>query len=288
MRPAIRVSLSLFLLLFASCQSPAQEDTAPADNGSQAAATAPNSELDQGFAGEVDAAAPAPTTPEATGPGATTPDATTPDTTSPTTLAADEESADVVREEQVAPQELTMEVAAQGDPRDEKIFQLTERVASLETELQELKQRLRQLQDVERELANLRDAISNLELASNDQNPGRRALGAMSESPQLRGEIAEQLQGKVRLVNNTGQPQVVYINGTPWTVIQGRSFVFAPIGTVSIQRLGEAEPIFKGVHEWEANSATDDMELVIDLSDPQGRSVVTQRRDLDDPATPNP
>src|SRR5690606_2429468 len=117
------------------------------------------------------------------------------------------------------------QTAAEGqDLRNTKVFLLTERVAALETELAGLKQQLRQMQDLQRELANLRDAISNLELAETEgPDSGRRALGAMSESPQLRGEIAEKLQGKVRLVNNTGAEQVVYINGTPWTVVQGDS-----------------------------------------------------------------
>lgn len=166
------------------------------------------------------------------------------------------------------------QMAAEAD----KVFQLTQRVAALETEIQELQQRLRQLQDVERELANLRDAISNMKVAANDADSGRRALGAMAESPQLRGEIAEKLQGKVRLVNNTGAEQIVYINGTPWTVVEGNSYVYAPIGKVAFQRLGDAKPTFKGVQEWETNATTDEMEVVFDLSNPDSQSVVTRRR----------
>ncbi len=288
MRPVFRVALSLALLMFASCDSPAQnqsptsiapaaKDNPPADDPSS---------LEAGFAGETGL-------------------------TSEGGLAggviAAEGAADVTPEGQIdalimtPPANTTAEEAGvphaaaraeippvAGDPRDEKIFELTERVAALQTEIEELKLRLRQLENLEQRVADLKLSVDDLTTAGEGPDAGRRALGAMSESPQLRGEIAEKLQGKVRLVNNTGREQVVYINGTPWTVVTGKSFVYAPVGKVSFQFLGEAKPFFKGVHEWEANPTSDEMELVVNLSattdaSSSEESVVTRRAvSLDD------
>src|SRR5690606_35966395 len=98
----------------------------------------------------------------------------------------------------------------------QKIQELTERLVSLQTEVEELKQQVRRTRELERLVAELQQTVTNL---GDSAAISRDALGAMSESPQLRGEMAEKLQGKIRLVNNTGAPQVLYINGTAWTVV---------------------------------------------------------------------
>lgn len=156
----------------------------------------------------------------------------------------------------------------------QKIHELTERLVSLQTEVEELKQEVRRTRELERLVAELQQTVMNL---GDTAAISRDALGAMSESPQLRGEMAEKLQGKIRLVNNTGAPQVLYINGTAWTVVEGRSFVFAPVGTVSFQRPGQSEPVFRGVHAWSANPQDDRFELTFELQ--QGDSHVTTPRE---------
>lgn len=261
MRPAIRVWLSLMLLMFASCKSPAQEDQPASPDNSAAVQTGGPTDVVGGSGAKSDTERVVPPR-TSTAPGSLVSQPSGTQAEDPLLMESRAGAAD------------QSQMAAEAD----KVFQLTQRVAALETEIQELQQRLRQLQDVERELANLRDAISNMKVAANDADSGRRALGAMAESPQLRGEIAEKLQGKVRLVNNTGAEQIVYINGTPWTVVEGNSYVYAPIGKVAFQRLGDAKPTFKGVQEWETNATTDEMEVVFDLSNPDSQSVVTRRR----------
>ena len=291
MRPAIRVTLSLALVMLTSCQSPAQQESpTQIEPNAQAAAPREQGSLEANFAGDHGIASEAGVTgkalqvenaedrsaPEATDEGrieamTTHPPATTTPEQQPLGphTTARVEVPPAVAADSVPP--------VSGDPRDDKIFELTERVAALQTEIEQLKQRLRQLEDLELQVANLKNSVANLSAPAGVDDAGRRALGAMAESPQLRGEIAEKLQGKVRLVNNTGREQVVYINGTAWTVLEGKSFVYAPVGKVSFQLLGAGEPIFKGIQEWQANPADDQMELVFDLSAQTGTSVLTRR-----------
>ncbi|MGI9455248.1 MAG: hypothetical protein ACR2NU_01735 [Aeoliella sp.] len=140
------------------------------------------------------------------------------------------------------------ESAAPIDPRDAKIHELTSRIAAMETEIESLKANLKA---IDGQLVNLVDP----------DELSRQALGAMAENSQLRSGLGQMLQGKVRLVNETGAPEVVYINGTPWTVVVGESYVYSPVGTVSFLREGYEEPTFMGVQEWYEDEETALFEL---------------------------
>ena len=155
--------------------------------------------------------------------------------------AAEEAEDDVVGDD---------DARAEIDPRDVKIHELTTRVAALETEIQSLQATIAALND------RLVDLVDPDEIT-------RQALGAMQEDAQLRSGLGLLLQGKVRLINNTGQPQIMHINGTAWTVVTGESFVFAPVGTVSFHCAGE-QPDFKGIQEWQEND-DGQMEVVYEL-----------------------
>lgn len=160
----------------------------------------------------------------------------------------------------------------------DKVFELTERVAALETELQELKQTL---YNTRRALVQLQDSgeVENLKQALYDtqqslaqlQDSGelsRRALGAMVEDSDLRGTMGELLQGKVCLNNTTGGDVVMYINGTAWTVTPGKSFVLAPVGTVSFLYDPVGKPEFKGIQEWVENENSGQFELEYEVRTP--------------------
>ncbi|MCO6048103.1 hypothetical protein NG895_29770 [Aeoliella sp. ICT_H6.2] len=166
---------------------------------------------------------------------------------------------------------MTAERPAAADERAtaeaRKVFELTQRIAALETELDELKQTLYSTQ---RTLARLQDSG---ELS-------RRALGAMVEDADLRGTMGELLQGKIRLNNTTDQDVIMYINGTAWTVVPGKSFVHAPVGTVSFLYDPAGKPEFKGIQEWMENEITGQFELEYEVRTPGAtateRSVVRQ------------
>ena len=145
-----------------------------------------------------------------------------------------------------------------------KIDELVSRIAELETEVDSLRATIAALND------RLVDLVDPSELS-------RQALGAMEENPQLRSGLGRMLQGKVRLTNDTGEPQVMHINGTAWTVVTGESYVFAPVGTVSFHREGAGEPVFMGIQEWQENPETGQLELEFDVlagGEPNEQSVL--------------
>lgn len=147
--------------------------------------------------------------------------------------------------------------------RDAKIHELTQRIAALETEIA----------GMQSTIASFSSALASL------QDPdefSRQALGAMAEDGDLRAGFGEMLQGKVRLVNNTGESRVVYINGTAWTVVTGESYIYAPVGTVSFLLEGEMEPTFKGVQEWTASDTAGRFELEYQLGGDSTESSVLQ------------
>lgn len=190
-------------------------------------------------------------------------------------MAADETADDAT--EQASPSDFPQQPAPSGGMADSttaapaanaEVDELRERVAALETELEELKATLSTMQQ---------------NLASVDQ-PGdlsNAALGAMQE---LRSDLPRITQGKVRLLNNTGQDQVMYINGTAWTVVPGRSFVYAPVGTVAFQVDDTSRPVFKGIQEWSENRDNGQMELEVVVGDASTAtaSTTTERSVLTD------
>lgn len=145
--------------------------------------------------------------------------------------------------------------------RDAKIHELTQRIAALETDIQSM----------QNTVASFSSALASMQ---NNDDFTRKALGAMAEDGDLRAGFGEMLQGKVRLVNNTGDNKVLYINGTPWTVVTGNSYVFAPVGTVSFLREGEEEPTFKGVQEWTEGETLGRYELTYELGEAATESSV--------------
>lgn len=169
-------------------------------------------------------------------------------------------------EETAQESEVDVEAAVEGpamtaatDHNAQRVHELTERIVALETELAELRTNLQSMQS----------ALARV------QDPGelsRRALGAMVEDTDLRGTMGELLQGKVRLVNTTGAPVVMFINGTAWTVVEGESFVLAPVGTVSFLYQPAGKPIFMGIHEWVENRENGQFELEYRVESPTATS----------------
>ncbi len=167
--------------------------------------------------------------------------------------AAADDTTEAMAEEAAADEEQPVrfppgpEAATAADGESET-HALRERVAALRTEVEELRNMVNSLQ---RALARAQD-LSDF---------SSKALGAMTEDADLRSTMGKMLQGKIRLTNNTGQEQVRYINGTPWTVVTGASYVFAPVGRVSFSDDPVDAPTFKDTQDWSVNEETGEMEL---------------------------
>ncbi|WP_425398768.1 hypothetical protein [Aeoliella sp.] len=167
------------------------------------------------------------------------------------------------------PEEAAAEAGAPALTVDQlAIEDLRARLVELETEVEALKTNL----------AIAQSKIGQMVTADEFRD---KTLGAMSEDAALRGRVGELLQGKVRLNNPTDESVVMYINGTAWTVVPGKSFVHAPVGTVSFLYDPAGEPEFKGIQEWDKVEGSDQFELEYEVRTPgmnaNERSVVRQQ-----------
>jgi len=78
-------------------------------------------------------------------------------------------------------------------------------------------------------------------------------LGAMSSAPEMRRVLGKATQGKLHILNFRGVPTEIYVNGTLWSARPNRSFVYVPMGTVTVQqrsRLDEPPHIFEA-RDWQ-------------------------------------
>ncbi len=86
-------------------------------------------------------------------------------------------------------------------------------------------------------------------------NPNRNVvdlLGNMERSPAFRGDVDKITTGRLVIDNPTGIDQYLYINGTLWRVIPGRSFAPVSRGAVTVQRPGGAIDV---LNNWQFDAA---------------------------------
>jgi hypothetical protein len=86
------------------------------------------------------------------------------------------------------------------------------------------------------------------------ENNSDRALGRMAEDPVFRTEMGRAMQGRLDLQNFLGMPKIIYINGTAWTVRTGESYIYVPVGKVTIQESRHADPTFIDMEEWNTDA----------------------------------
>lgn len=88
------------------------------------------------------------------------------------------------------------------------------------------------------------------EMVADDGTSGPRMnlLGNMEKSENFREDFRSATQGRLVINNFTGMPQLLYINGNVWQVRTNESYIWVPLGVVSIQRSVSDEPTF--VTDW--------------------------------------
>jgi hypothetical protein len=142
---------------------------------------------------------------------------------------------------------------------------LKERVEALEKESQAQGAALRRAGTDLAEILQKLDAI-NIRLADADTklrdlikqdaaNPGRAVvdlLGNMERSPAFRADVDKITTGRLVIENPTGTDQYMYINGTLWRVIPGRSVAPVARGVVTVQRPGGTPEI---LDRWQFDAA---------------------------------
>ena len=86
-------------------------------------------------------------------------------------------------------------------------------------------------------------------------NPGHAVvdlLGNMERSAAFRADVDKITTGRLVIENPTGVDQYMYINGTLWRVIPGRSFAPVNRGVVTVQRPGAGAEVLSN---WQFDAA---------------------------------
>jgi hypothetical protein len=134
----------------------------------------------------------------------------------------------------------------------QRLTDLSDHQIALEEENARLKQQLQAMEVLAAKVETLEAQLAGVDdLARREADS---ALGRMADDPVLRTEFGRQLQGRLNLNNTLGVEKVVFINGTAWTVRTGESYIYVPVGKVSIQESLDGEPIFIDLDQWAADA----------------------------------
>jgi hypothetical protein len=77
-------------------------------------------------------------------------------------------------------------------------------------------------------------------------------LGNMERSAAFRADVEKLTSGRLVIENNTGLDQYLYVNGSLWRVIPGKSFAPVNRGVVTVQRPGSGAEV---LNDWQFNAA---------------------------------
>ncbi|MBI1900512.1 MAG: hypothetical protein HYS13_05285, partial [Planctomycetia bacterium] len=100
---------------------------------------------------------------------------------------------------------------------------LVARVKELEAQVAALKARNTTLTDM---IGQTLNSLDELKAGSGG------ILGKMQTTPQGREELRRAIEGKLLLDNQTGASQVMFVNGTEYTIPAGKSRMYVPFGVV--------------------------------------------------------
>lgn len=105
-------------------------------------------------------------------------------------------------------------------------------------------------------------------ISRNDGSDGSvpNVLGNMENSRSFRREMVNATTGKLRFINDGGVDRIVYVNGTPWRAIPGRSYVWVPMGRVAVTRTASSASIANS--DWDRSADGRYFELTYDFSNP--------------------
>ena len=73
-----------------------------------------------------------------------------------------------------------------------------------------------------------------------------------------RPDVIRVTQGRL-IIENPGDERLLYVNGTPWKAIRGKSFIWVPVGAVAISTEGGVEPT--SYNDWTRNDESGYFEL---------------------------
>ena len=126
-----------------------------------------------------------------------------------------------------------------GDPA-KQLEDLRAELAAAQKEIATLKKSVDDLSRLVTQTdQNLRDILH--QVAEQDGGAWKLKVNALSDKDgKPRPDVVRITQGRL-LIDNTGKERVLYVNGTPWTAIAGKSFIWVPVGACSIATEGGAQ-----------------------------------------------
>jgi hypothetical protein len=130
-------------------------------------------------------------------------------------------------------------------------------LAAAQKEIDTLK---KQVDDLTRlQTAQSADLLAILRQVAEEDGSGKWKLKLQSLSDSKPpADVVRATQGRL-LIENTGAERVLYVNGTPWKAIAGKSYIWVPTGVCTISTEGGVEPT---VHkDWLRNADTGVFEL---------------------------
>lgn len=134
---------------------------------------------------------------------------------------------------------------------------------TLEQEITQLKQ---QIEDLRESVANLQSQLGS-GMAAVGGAAETSIVGAMAKDPEVQLQVGHAVQGRLNILNYTGAPTEITINGSRWTALRGRSYVLVPVGQVAVYRPGDqsAQVLPNNGDTWRRRRDTNQLELTYEL-----------------------
>jgi hypothetical protein len=145
---------------------------------------------------------------------------------------------------------------------------LLEEIAALRQQVSELQTSVSDVPRLRQEVRSLGEQVTLLSRSVNDlQDSGQltnNVLGAMEQNEDVRRDVGALAQGKVIIYNDRDFDAPLYINGTRWSALRGRSYVFVPAGSVLFQEPHDLRPQLKDRNSWRLIDGELQMSYVIE------------------------
>jgi len=158
---------------------------------------------------------------------------------------------------QVAPEDFN-KLKARVDDLERASKTQSDDLAAIRSELAAIRKLLTQAAD-QLNVVSARLTDTDLKLRDlyrqDPSNPNRQMvdlLGNMDRSPAFRADVDKITTGRLLIDNPTGVDQYLYINGTLWRVIPGRSFAPVSRGPVTVQLPGGGSQVLT---DWQFDAA---------------------------------
>ena len=151
---------------------------------------------------------------------------------------------------------------------DDVQSQLLSQITALRQQMQDIQDSVSDVPRLRQEVQTLGEQVTLLSRSMSElQSTGQLAdnvLGAMERDEVVRKDLGSLAQGKVVIYNDRDYDAPLYINGTRWSALRGKSYVFVPAGSVLFQEPTDVRPELKDRTSWRLIDGELQMSYVIE------------------------